>query len=70
MPIKFFIQKDIPKEVQAEVCENIAVSATSSLTWVGSERVFFCRRWVVGWKGKFLAQDMCSFTQEHPKKSD
>ena len=25
MAIKFFIQKDIPREIQAEVCENIAV---------------------------------------------
>lgn len=26
MAIKFFVQKDIPKEIQADVCENIAVS--------------------------------------------
>lgn len=25
MAIKFFIQKDIPQEIQAEVCETIAV---------------------------------------------
>lgn len=33
MAIKFFIQKDIPHEIQTEVCETIAVSPFVFALW-------------------------------------
>lgn len=30
MAIKFFIQKDIPQEIQADVCETVAVRSIPS----------------------------------------
>lgn len=39
MAIKFFVQKDISKEIQAEVCENIAVRTAHSGTRISSSLI-------------------------------
>lgn len=81
MAVKFFVQKDIAQEIQAEVCETITVRAPtfcSTSHFPAHEPVYPSsgprwhrdhRRWVGALNRKCRARGLCSYSLERPRRS-
>ena len=70
LSVKFFIQKDLPQVIQAELCETITVSrsllgALFMMNTIGCHN----RRLAEGLIRRFLVKDMFSYSRGQLKKS-
>lgn len=69
MAIKFFVQKDIPHDIQTEVCETIAVRTVASRILTLPETNMTFRPLGEEWSPKYHAQASSSFNLALQKKN-